>query len=92
MSQMTKPSGSGNSPRGRPNQNNYGGHPPGGHPQSDRPKREATSTLAPISKVLIFLNFMVFVPFLLIFKTMQQFMYKMKMGFVIYTLPITDFP
>ena len=39
MSQMTKPSGSGNSPRGRPKQNNYGGHPPGGHPESNRPKR-----------------------------------------------------
>ena len=38
MSQMTKPSG-GNSPRGRPKQNNYGGHPPGGHPESNRPKR-----------------------------------------------------
>ena len=36
---MTKPSGSGNSPRGRPKQNNYGGHPPGGHPESNRPKR-----------------------------------------------------
>ena len=39
MSQMTKPSGGGNSPRGRPKQNNYGGHPPGGHPESNRPKR-----------------------------------------------------
>ena len=38
MSQMTKPSG-GNSPRGRPKQNNYGGHPPGGHPESNRPRR-----------------------------------------------------
>ena len=39
MSQMAKPSSSGNSPRGRPKQNNYGGHPPGGHPESNRPKR-----------------------------------------------------
>ena len=39
MSQMTKPSGSANSPRGRPKQNNYGGHPPGVNTQTDRPKR-----------------------------------------------------
>ncbi len=36
---MTKPSGSANSPRGRPKQNNYGGHPPGVNTQTDRPKR-----------------------------------------------------